>query len=261
MGFAGLAPGELRSPDASSREIGEIIGKDPAMTAKILQLVNSAFFGLGQRVSDSGEAATLIGLDTLKELILSFGIFSQFDQTTIKDGRFSIESMLHHSLAVGRLARRIAEAEGANREMSNDCFLAGMLHDIGILILEQDFPEECAKVRALTADQEMDPVLAEREIFSTTHGAVGAYLLGIWALADPVVEAVAFHHQPELSKCSKFCPLAAVHAADFLTHRTGLSPSTYPKETRVLNYKFLARIGLAERLDIWAQLPSEGDEA
>ncbi|RLJ19295.1 two-component system response regulator [bacterium endosymbiont of Escarpia laminata] len=252
---------KLRSPETSLYEIGEIIGKDPAMTAKILQLVNSAFFGLGRHISDSKEAATLLGLDVLKALVLSVGIFSQFDQQRVKDTIFSIESLLDHSLVVARLAQRIAQAEGADKAVADDCFLAGILHDIGILILEQNFSEDYVKVRALAKDQDMALCLAEQEVYGTTHGAVGAYLLGLWALPNSVVEAVAFHHQPGLSSGNCFCPLSAVHVADVLIHQTGLSGGIFPKEAKEVDREFLARVGGLDRLNTWERLQPEENEA
>ena len=184
------------------------------MTLKILQLVNSAFFGLGRHISDCKEAATIIGLDALRTLVLSIGIFSQFDQKRIKDKVFSIESLLHHSLAVAGLAKRIAQVEGADKTVADDCFLAGMLHDIGILILEQNFSEDYVKIRSLITEQGMELNRAEHTAFDTTHDAVGGYLLGLWGLPNSVVEAVAFQHHPGLSVCEQFSALGAVHVAD-----------------------------------------------
>lgn len=245
---------KLLSPDASLHDIGEIVSADPAMTAKLLQLVNSAFFGLGRHISNSREAATLLGLDLIKALVLSVGIFSQFEREKFRFPDFSIESLAHHSLAVASLAKRIAEAEGMGKLKADDCFLAGMLHDAGMLILEQNLPGEYARVRALLADQEMELSEAEQEVLGANHGAVAAYLLGLWDLANPVVEAVAFHHQPELSSCDGFCPLAAVHVADVLVHQAGVFGSSFLIETRRFDLGFLARAGLTDRLDVWKKL-------
>jgi putative nucleotidyltransferase with HDIG domain len=245
---------KLQSENASLWEIGEVVSNDPAMTAKILQLVNSAFFGLGRRVSDTKEAASLIGLDALKALVLSIGVFSQFEEKSIKDNAFSIESLLHHSLAVANLAERIAKSEGVEKSVSDDCFLAGMLHDIGILILEQNLSEEYAKVRSLVTEQGMDLSDAETEVFGTTHGAVGAYLLGLWALPNPVVEAVAFHHQPGLLNCDSFCPLGVVHVANILLRQAKASGKASLFEAKNMDREFLEKAGMIDRLDAWKEL-------
>ncbi len=251
---------KLRSPHTSLREIGEIISKDPAMTAKILQLVNSAFFGLGRRISNTQDAATLIGLDTLKALVLSLGIFYQFDKSLVKDKTFSLDALLSHSIAVAKLAERISQTEGVDKSVSDDCFLAGMLHDIGILILQQSVSEDYVKLNQLMAERGMDLCQAEQEIFGATHGAIGAYLLGLWALPDRVVEAVAFHHQPGLSNGTHFDPLSAVHVADVLIQEHQLSGSLLCIEGCYMDHEFLDRIGAAGRLDSWARLADVGKQ-
>jgi putative nucleotidyltransferase with HDIG domain len=251
---------KLQSPNASLWDIGEVVSKDPAMTAKILQLVNSAFFGLGRRVSDTREAASFIGIDALKALVLSIGVFSQFEQKGIKDDAFSIEALLRHSLAVANLSERIAKAEEVEKPVRDDCFLAGMLHDIGILILEQNLSEEYAKVRALVTEQGKDLSEAETEVFGTTHGAVGAYLLGLWALPSAVVEAVAFHHHPGLLSCDGFCPLAVVHVANILLHQSRTADNTSPFEAKNMDREFLQKCGMADRLESWRELLQETED-
>lgn len=200
----------------------------------------------------------MIGLDAIKALVLSAGIFSQFEQQQLKGTAFSIESQLEHTLTVAKLAERIAQAEGADKAMVDDCFLAGMLHDVGLLIMEQNFSADYVKVRALVTEQKMDLYQAELAIFDTTHGAIGAYLLGLWALPNAVVEAVAFHHQPQLSSSKHFSPLIAVHIADALTYQAAPSASTLLGELGiVVNHEFLRQIEMADRLDVWEKLQLE----
>jgi putative nucleotidyltransferase with HDIG domain len=245
---------KLRSPDVTLREVGAVIATDPSMTAKILQLVNSAFFGLGRRVSSTEEAATLLGLDTIKSLTLSFGIFSQFDQKLIKDCGFSIEALWQHSLAVAKLAKQIARSEKADKDTMDDCFLAGLLHDIGILILVQNYSEDYARVRTLVDHHVGDLYQMENQVFGTTHSAVGAFLLGIWGLAAPVVEGVAFHHQPAISIANNFCPLTAVHAAEVLTCQEDESEDHSVYACQEVDQAYLERIGLKDRYGRWAEL-------
>ncbi|MCU7938090.1 MAG: HDOD domain-containing protein [gamma proteobacterium symbiont of Bathyaustriella thionipta] len=177
---------QLASPNNSLKEIGDTIKQDPAMTAKILQIVNSAFLGLGRHISDTGEAVSLLGLGIVKSLVLSIGIFSQFDEKKVMDKAFSLEKVWQHSLKVADLARRIAVAENAEKEVVDNSFLAGMLHDIGIIILEEHFSEEYGRVRELAQTKGIPMYQAEYEMFGATHAAVGAYLLGLWALDDPL---------------------------------------------------------------------------
>ena len=244
---------KLQSPSASLRDVGKVVGNDLAMTAKILQLVNSAFFGLGRHVSDTQEAASLIGLDALRALVLSIGIFSKYEHETVGDSTFSMSDLLDHSLAVGRLSKAIAKAEGVGKPVADDCFLAGVLHDIGILIIEQNVSESYVRVKTLT-EEGADLSQAEVEVFGSTHGIIGAYLLGLWALPNSVVEAVAFHHQPMLSGCNEFSPLVAVHVANILIHQSGVSECLYTHELKDVDQEFLARVGMTDRFEAWKQL-------
>jgi len=225
------------------------------MTAKILQLVNSAFFGVGSHISDTGEAATRLGLDVIKALVLSIGIFSQFDKNRVKDSSFSIEKLWKHSFEVAGIARRIAVAEKVEKKVADECFLAGLLHEIGTLILEDNFSEEYVRARELSISQDIPLYQAEHEVFGATHAAVGAYLLGLWSLNDGVVEAVAFHHQPQLAESSGFSPLVAVHVADMLVQSgyiDGIKPTAEEGE-----FALLKDIGLEERLERWKLLRTE----
>ena len=108
---------KLQSEDATVREIGHLIGEDPPLTAKLLQVVNSAFFGIGRRITNPEEAASLLGMETLHGLILSAGIFRQFELDSSASGRFSLEALWRHSIAVGQLARNIVRAEGCAQAM------------------------------------------------------------------------------------------------------------------------------------------------
>jgi HD-like signal output (HDOD) protein len=242
----------LRSEDASIREVGGIIGKDPAITAKVLQLVNSAFFGLGRKISNPADAASLLGLDVLKTLALSAGIFSQFDQNKIAVCDFSIEKVFDHCIAVGTFGKRIAGHEGADQNLESECLLAGTLHDLGKLLLANEYPEEYVKTRLLAEREGIDEYMAEKEVLGATHADMAAYLLGLWGFSDSVVEAVAFHHQPSLSSYREFTPLTAVHVADVLIHiNSGDSGST---ARTGINQEYLDASGLAGQQESWKEL-------
>jgi len=190
-------------------------------------------------------------------MVLSVGIFSQFNSEQINDPAFSLEALWNHCMAVATGAKRIAKEEGAAKEVIEDSFLAGLLHDIGVLIIEQSFSGDYIKARTLAAEQGLSLQQAEREIFGATHGAVGAYLLGLWALADPVVEAVAFHQEPSLTEQRSFSPLAAVHVADML-ERTGM-PNAASNDGMV-DESYLEEAGLTDRLDCWRELLTSDEE-
>lgn len=240
----------LRSPDASCKAVGEIVSQDPAMAAKVLQLVNSAFFGLPQRVSRPSQAVTLLGLDTIRALVLAVHVFTEFDQRQVN--ALSLDLWWLHCLTVGTLAKRIAQTEVQDRKVWDDALLAGLLHNIGELVLVANLPEEYVAVRERAAHGEVDVLEAERQVFGATHAEIGAYLLGLWALPDPIVEAVAFHHQPSRSHNRGFSPLTAVHAAHSLCSAAFATDDATPDEAFDVDY--LNALGLAERTAVWREL-------
>ncbi|NTV52039.1 MAG: HDOD domain-containing protein [Candidatus Firestonebacteria bacterium] len=205
---------ELQSPDASIERVGRIIAKDPAMSAKILQLVNSAFFGFPTRITHPSRAVTILGLEKVKALVLSIHVFSEFQASQLPG--FSLESLWDHSLKVANFAKLIAADVGAAPTMVDDCFSAGLLHDTGRLILAGNMTADYARMLAWAQQQKSSLELAEEEIFGATHAEVGAYLLGLWGLPHPIIEAVALHHTPRECFNLEFSPLAAVHVADAL---------------------------------------------
>jgi len=240
----------LRSPDASCSVVGEIVSQDPAMAAKVLQLVNSAFFGLARPVTKPSQAVSLLGLDTVKSLVLSLNMFAEFDQRRVTE--LSLDSLWTHCLAVGSLAKRIAHLETDNAKLRDDALLAGLLHDIGKLVLVANLPDAYAEVHRRATAGNVDPLEAERQEFGATHGEVGAYLLGLWALPDPIVEAVAFHHQPSRCLSHGFTPLTAVHAANCLEMSV---PCEDPSRIApAVDRPYLDGLGLTERIDAWQEL-------
>ena len=238
---------ELRKPEPSVERVADIISKDIGMTTKILQLVNSSFFGLSQPASNVLEAVMYLGLATIRALVLSTQVFSQFDQETIRV--FSIDGIAKHCWMTGVLARRIAEAEQRDSKISDQCFLAGLLHDLGYLILAAGLPEQYTKVLQAARDSNRPVWEVEQAELSASHAEVGAYLLGLWGLPTPVIEAVALHHQPAAATFKGFSPVIAVHVADALAH--SLVP-TLPEQTGVeIDMAQLAALGLDGRLEDW----------
>lgn len=206
---------EIQSPCSCLRRVGELVERDVGMAAKILQIVNSAFFGLPRRVVNVQDAVALLGLDTLKTLVLSTKIFSQFDAQRMRS--LNLEVLWQHSTQAGVFARTIAVSEKLPRTSQDEAFTAGMLHDIGKLVLAQNFPQECAEVAAeATAGQR--PV-AEIELarFGASHAELGAYLLGLWGIGEAVVDAIARHHQA-LQSTGSGGLAAAVCGANALEH-------------------------------------------
>jgi HD-like signal output (HDOD) protein len=239
---------ELKSPDASIHRVGDIIARDPGMTAKILQLVNSAFFGIRRVISSPLDAATYLGLETIQSLVLSLNAFGKFESCRVPG--CSIEQIWSHCMTAGVLAKRIMEREGAGKTLAEEAFTAGLLHDLGKLVLAFNLPEEYGEVLTRSALRQVTLQEAEREVLGTTHAEIGAYLLGLWGLPNPIMEAVALHHRP--SDCAEkvFGPLSVVHAADALDydHQSKLERAGRSSQ---LDTAYINAIGKTDRLEDW----------
>jgi len=186
---------EIESPNSSIQGIAKIVAKDPGITAKILQVTNSAAFGLPEKVNDPVEAVQQLGMTTVRSLVLSAQVYSSFRSARLK--RFSADALWTHLMKCGDLARTIMRRERATFAESEDAFTAGLLHDMGKLMLADSLPDEFEKALALAEAEEIPLPEAELEIFGATHTGLAAYLFGLWGLSAAVVEAVAFHHTPE----------------------------------------------------------------
>ncbi len=232
---------ELKSEDTSLERIGGIISQDVAMTAKILQLVNSSFFGLAQTVHDPAQAAALIGLKMLKPLVLVVGIFEQFRE--IDGFGFSLDALLDHSVAVGTKARDILRQRDFRSPMVEDGFVGGMLHDVGKLVLAANCRQQYREALSMARDQSIPLHVAEQQILGTTHAQVGGYLLGLWKFSDLVIEAVTFHHLPSASANFSFSPLTGVHLADAICHSDD-TPNSGPS-SELVDLEYLSRVGVA----------------
>ena len=190
----GMVIKEMQSPDVSLKKVGHIISQDISMTAKVLQIVNSAYFGLPVKITDPQQAAIYLGLETLKALILSIHVFSSFKEDVKYFGQ-SLTQMWNHNMNVGRLAKEIAIFEKAEAKQAEEALVAGILHDIGKIILLQA-PDQYTKVDDFINNAGSYTTDAEYAVLKTSHAELGAYLLGLWGLPDSIVETVAFHHNP-----------------------------------------------------------------
>ncbi len=240
----------LQSQETSIQKVGEIISKDIGMSAKVLQLVNSAFFGIRRHISSPAEAAMYLGLNTIKALAFSIQTFSQFDQSKLS--KFSIQTLWKHSMATGALARQIAKVMAAHRRICDDALTAGLLHDVGKLILASNLSEKYDKTLSLSRAKKVNQWEAEQEIFGSTHAEVGAYLLSLWGLNDQIVEAIAFHHWPSKSPAQTFSSLTAVHAANALEREA--QPVGEEMDGSGVDHDYLTKLGVLDKLPKWRTL-------
>jgi HD-like signal output (HDOD) protein len=239
---------ELRSDSASASKIGEIIAKDMGMTAKILQIANSAAHGIRTEISEPSRAVQLLGLDTVETMVLSLSIFSILDTRVLSPE--NVEQLWNRSLSASRIAKSIAIAEGVSGRDLDGYQTAGLLHNIGELVLASADPKAYRMIEDRTASMGLVRSQVETELFGCGHAEVGAYLLGIWGLPTSIVEAVAWHHNPSRSPATQFSPLAAVHVACAFDAQFHAEGKEFGGD---LDQGFLERIGLTGRLEAWSQ--------
>jgi HD-like signal output (HDOD) protein len=238
----------LGSGNVDAAQIAAVLERDIAMSAKVLQLANSAYFGRRQPVSSLRDAVTLLGHDTLRALALSAEAFQKFRVPASIPG-FSLDGMQHRSLQVGRLAHKISKGNPD----ADDAFAAGLLLDVGLLVLADQEPDYLAEV-LLAAEAEARPVQEiELDRHGITHAEIGAHLLALWGLPHTIVEAVAHHHLPLRSPVPAFDAVAVAHIADALVADSEAGP---PHEAAIsrIDIDYLERIGVADRLADWQRL-------
>jgi HD-like signal output (HDOD) protein len=233
----------LRDPDASLSDVAALVDQDIAIAARILQLANSAFFGRARRITRLDEAVAFIGLTPLRALILSAEAFETLAPSSAA-GAFSVAAVQRRAQSTARLARALAETS----DQRDDAFCAGLLHDLGLLILASLEPAHVATSMAIAARDGRRLADVERELRGSSHAEVGAHLLELWGLPDAIVEAVAYHHRPEAAHDAVFDVTAMVAIADALLEALD-EPSLPPPAA--LQPEYLERIGVAERLPAW----------
>jgi HD-like signal output (HDOD) protein len=244
---------ELHAPDSAVRDIGAIIARDPGMSTKVLQLANSALFGLPEIVSDPVQATVLLGLDTIKLLVLSIKLFEEFSDMAPEAG-ISEAGIWRHSLISARLAKRILIAENPDEHLAECAFLSGLLHDVGKLVFAANFPERYLSARRLGKRQPEQRWTIERNIMGATHGEVGGYLIGLWGFSEEIISGIVYHHHPEMDPMAGFTPLSAIHVANALVMQCEETVEAENASLQELNYDWLESQDLLPRLPVWRKM-------
>jgi HD-like signal output (HDOD) protein/ActR/RegA family two-component response regulator len=209
---------KLADPTCSLSEVAGIVERDPALCAKVLQVVNSAFFGLPRSVSSIAQATNYLGTLALRNLALAMETMAAASRAKLPLSNQELLAFQTNSLLTGMLGRRWFAAE---RRKADEAFVAGMLRDMGHLVL-------AAQGRTAVTDPEC-------------HGALGAYLLGLWGIPHGVLEPVAFHEHPERVEHDKLEVVDVVHLADQIAAE--LAPSPFASAATPLDLERLARLG------------------
>jgi len=201
----------LNNPNTSASDVGQIISQDPALSMRLLKIVNSAFYGFPSRIETISRAITIIGTLELTDLILGSSAIHAFEK--IPNQLVNMEKFWEHSLYAGIVARILARyLRAPNTER---CFVMGLLHDVGALILYRQQPDKSRQALELSIEQSIPLHVSEREIFSFDHGDVGAELMFAWKLPASFIEVTRHHHQPSAAECYRL-ETALIHLADVI---------------------------------------------
>jgi HD-like signal output (HDOD) protein len=234
----------LRDPDAALSEVASVVERDVGISARILQLVSSAFFGMTRRVTNMSVAVNHLGVETLRALVLNLEIVRTFRDASNMRG-FSVDALQRRSFVAAKLARGFAD-DGC----ADDAFVAGMLHGVGQLILAERMPGKYADVLERVRAEHRTLRDIERAELGATHAEVAAYLLGLWGLSQPIVEAVMHHEEPWRLDGKRLGIAGAVYVGSILAERpeAPLCSGTLAVPQGHLNADYLRSVGLLERL-------------
>jgi putative nucleotidyltransferase with HDIG domain len=208
----------VNDPRASARDLARIITDDQVLTARLLKLVNSSFYGFPQRVSTVTGAIVLIGFDAIRNLLLTTSVFDLFPSRTSRDRRHQ-ESLWDHSLGCAIGAKAIGEV--LRYEKLEELFVAGLLHDIGKIVAMTLLPEAFARITQRAIQDRLLIATAEAEVLGCTHADIGRLLAQRWNLPAKLITLIEHHHDPAAAGAWAV-EASVVHVADILTRALGL---------------------------------------
>ncbi|EDY81072.1 HDOD domain family [Verrucomicrobiia bacterium DG1235] len=239
---------ELSSEKASSDKVVEIIETDVSLTANILKLTNSAYFGLATNHASPLQAVQQLGLETLKAIVLIAGTFQAFEGDAAVSS--AITTLGERSLAIGMLSKAIAYSLKLDKRLVDQAYIGGTLSHVGTLLLLSKQQKAFRNVIDIIEQEQLSIIEAEKKALGATHSEIGAYLLGLWGFIDPIIEAVAHHHEPAHCSFSEITPLTCVHIAQELTRPGHQNDNSFGR----LDETYLEKLGIADQLPNWRKI-------
>lgn len=233
---------ELDKPSADSASVSRIIEQDMAMTARVLQMANSAFFASARSVRSVRDAITALGLQAIRAAVLQLHLFRAMGDIAMPRG-FSLEKLQTRSLHAAWLTNQML----ASPEDRKTAYSAAVLHDVGFLVLAVGLPEASARIRNRARSTGEPLHKLETEELGCDHAQVGARMLALWGLPVALVEAVAFHNEPMRSGDTRFGATAAVHVASVLSYDKN-DPQALPEQ---FDLEYLRHLGIEEIVLGW----------
>jgi HD-like signal output (HDOD) protein len=240
----------LANPSTGSRAISEIIERDVALSARVLELVSSAFYGLPRVVTSIGGAVAYLGVEVVKAIVISVEVSRMFPLTQ-SIPHFSLDALQQHGMRVSQFAKRILGHEPGGDVL----IVAGLLQDTGQLVLASRAAQRFGGALSTSVTRKQPLQELETELFGASHAEIGAYLLGLWGLPQRVVGAVANHLEPGRAGSCVFDAAAALYVGNLLVVDPDVPAlEEIPRHTVALDLSFLRLVGVAHQLDEWRRL-------
>lgn len=248
----------IDNPHSNMAQIAAVITKDQAIAARVVRLINSAFYGMGGKVTSIQHAIVLLGLNTVKNLVTGVSVVKAFKFPS-NASPFDRDKFWLHTFACALGARAVGRELNASEP--EDFFLAGLLHDIGILVLDQFFHEEFIEILQRSACDGTGYVEAEKAVLGLTHEEVGEFVARKWKIPELLVNPIRYHHYPAVADicCAGSVPiLSAVHIADVTASNRGLDMGQ-PVGKKTCDDAAMKAVGLSERriAELFANIEKE----
>lgn len=231
----------INDPRSNAKDLKEIIELDPPLTGKVLRVANSTYYAPRTRIGEVMQAIVYIGFKTLKEMALSQKICDIFKSGDSHEG-YSRVALWKHCVAVALMGKAIYRREF--RERGENAYAAGLLHGIGLISEDQFFQEDFRSALTTAGTEEMNLADAERQLFGIDHAQIAMAIMEDWNLPDELVEAIGYHHEPEMASQSHSRIVSTVYVADYLVQREGIGFSDAPFENGARFERCRATLGV-----------------
>ena len=217
-------------PDSSAVDINKIVNLDPVLMARVLRLINSAYYGVANRVTSLVRAIIMLGINTVKNLALSAAVMENFEKNVVP-GPLNMNDFWLHSLAVGVLSKMLARAQGVDSRILEEYFIAGLLHDIGKIPLNNALGARFAEAISRAEEEHVALYRMEKELIGFDHAHTGFLIGSDWNFSGEILDAIQNHHTPDSFAGDNIPFVYTISVADIYinTNCTGFSGSRYPE--------------------------------
>lgn len=243
---------ELEKDEPSIEEVADIISRDIALTAQTLRLTNSAFFSLPFKATTPLQAVKLLGLETIRDVILTAGVVGVFQGS--KEEAMSLERLSNNCLVIGQLARDICEYWDLSKQECGQASCAGVVSHLGTLLLQTASHDQYQEAMKSLNNGDGELIEAEEDTFNTNHQKIGAYMLGLWGFALPIIEAVGYHHSLPPEQLTKRSPMLALYISQVLCKGENWDAEQQKELKNMLDWDAISHLVSENEFEIWLEL-------